>query len=137
MRRVAKGSASQPTEEQEQTAVVQYLELLKDQGKVLLFSAVPNNTYTRSWNQKRKQYAEGVRKGVPDLIIVTPSKVLFLEMKRERGGYPRPEQREWLEALNGKEVVSTWAGGFDEAKEKIDQVIGTERISDLLVGGEE
>lgn len=112
-----------PTEEQEQTAVVEYLEMLKKQGKVLLFSAVPNNTYTRSWNQRRKAKAEGVRKGVPDLIIVTKDKVLFLEMKRAKGTYPRPEQKEWLKVLDGKEVVSDWAKGFDEAKEKIDEVL--------------
>jgi len=112
------------SEEQEQTLVVEYLERLKAQGKVILFSAVPNNTYTRSWNQRRKQRAEGVRKGVPDLIIVfSNGKTLFLEMKRAKNSYPRPEQREWMEALNGTEVVADWAKGFDEAKEKIDGVL--------------
>jgi hypothetical protein len=43
------------TELQEQELVIEYLELLQRQGSVRVFSAVPNNTFTRSFNQLRKQ----------------------------------------------------------------------------------
>lgn len=110
------------TEYQEQIAVVEYLELLKKQGKILMFSATPNNTWTRSWGQKIKNKKEGVRRGYPDLTIVTPTTVLFLEMKRESGGVLSKEQKEWLAALGEKQTKQAVAKGFEEAKEIIDSL---------------
>lgn len=109
-----------PLEIHEQIAVIQYLELLQVQGKVLLFSAVPNNTFTKSWAQKIKQRKEGVRQGVPDILIVTPEKVLFLEMKRLMGGTVSPEQKLWNHHTNHKKTISAICKGFNEAKEFID-----------------
>lgn len=111
------------TEYQEQCMVVEYLDLLMQQGKVIVFSAVPNNTYTKSWSQLRKQKMEGVRPGVPDLIIVTPTTVLFLEMKRVSGGKIGDQQKVWLEALPHKEVVARVCKGFDEAKVVVDALL--------------
>lgn len=102
------GKPKPPTELEEQAAVVQYLELLKAQGKVVVFSAVPNNLFTRSWGIKMKQVKEGVRKGVPDLIVVTKKNILFIEMKRTKGGVLGLEQKVWQEAIiatGGKAVV--------------------------------
>lgn len=111
------------SEYEEQSALVEYLELLKSNGKILLFSAVPNNTFTRSWSQKRKQKMEGVRPGVPDLIIVTHNHVLFLEMKRGHLGKLSEYQKEWLSALPSKKVLATVAKGFDEAKKVVDTLL--------------
>lgn len=113
------------TEFWEQVAVVNYLEILKKKGSVKIFSAVPNNTYTKSWNQKRKQKMEGVRPGVPDLIIVTKRNVLFLEMKKRKGGVVRDSQKEWLETLEGKRTVARVARGAEEAIEILKEVIAT------------
>lgn len=41
----------------------------------------------------------GVRKGVPDYLLVVKNKLVFIEMKRSVGGTLRPTQRAWLEAL--------------------------------------
>ena len=112
-----------PTEHQEQSLLVEYLELLKKQGKVLIYGALPNNTYTKSWSQKRKQTAEGVKKGFPDMVIVFPGKVLFLEMKRSKGGVVSPDQWLWLKALADKETQTAVAKGFDQAKEIVDSFV--------------
>lgn len=112
-----------PTELQEQTIVVQYLELLKQQGKILAYCGLPNNTWTKSWSQKRKQTQEGVKKGFPDLVVVTKDTVLFLEMKRIKGGVLSPEQKEWLSILPEKKTQSVVAKGFDEAKKIIDNLV--------------
>ena len=56
-----------PTEEQEQMAFVQWLTL----NNIDHFR-VPNETFTRSWNQKRKNKALGVSSGVPDLFVILP-----------------------------------------------------------------
>lgn len=114
------------TEYQEQCLVVEYLEILKKKGVIKVFSAVPNNTYTKSFKQKRKQVAEGVRPGVPDMIVVSEKGVLFLEMKRVSGGQLSAYQKKWLQSLQfTKEPLlqAKVAKGFTEAKSIIDYFI--------------
>ena len=91
------------TEYDEQVAFVEWLEL-----KGLKFTAIPNSTYTTSWNQKRKNKAMGVRKGLPDLLVFIDNKqsitdnalLLFVEMKRPEGGVVSGEQKQWIVSLN-------------------------------------
>ena len=92
-----------PLEKHEQAAFVQWLEL---QG--LLFSATAQSTFTTSWNQKRLNHTTGLRKGVPDmLVIISPEQskdgeryILFIEMKRLKGGVVSKEQKHWIAAIN-------------------------------------
>ena len=107
-----------PLETDEQQAVVQYLEL-----KGLKFSSIPNSTYTKSWKQKAKNKAEGLRAGLPDLLIVLPNLLLFIEMKRTKGGVVSPVQKEWIEALNKIDgVKAIVCKGADEAIENIETI---------------
>ena len=101
--------------------VVNYLEELKMKGKVLCYSHIPSSTYTRSWPVKSRNKAMGVRPGVPDLLIVFPSEVLFLELKREVGGVLSVHQKQWIEDLksSGKVCVDV-AHGWSQAKHAID-----------------
>lgn len=105
----------------EQAQVVEYLELLKSQGKVVLFSAVPNNTWTKSWSQKLKAKKEGVRPGVPDMIVVTKNRLFFIEMKRVSGGVVSKDQKEWIEAINRVGIEARVCRGFEEAKKFVDE----------------
>lgn len=84
-----------PTEEVEQANFVHYLEL-----KGLRFTAIPNSTYTKSWAIKNRNTRMGVRAGLPDLLVIVPGKVIFIEMKREKGGVLSLMQKEWIAALN-------------------------------------
>lgn len=134
-----------PTEYEEQCLLVDYLEL-----KHLKFSKIAQETFTRSWGTVIKNKRSGVRKGVPDLLIIIPErktgkkihitpllgggltdeilcpKLLFLEMKRKKGGKVSPEQDSWLLEL-GKipHVVTAVCYGFEEAKLVIDQELKT------------
>jgi hypothetical protein len=108
-----------PLEIHEQMVVVDYLKLLMDQGKVIEYTALPNNTYTKSWNQKRKQKAEGLRPGFPDLCVVFPNHMNFIEMKRKRGGNVSKAQKDWNIAINNAGVKAYIAKGSDEAIEII------------------
>ena len=107
-----------PLEEIEQANFVDWLEL---QG--LKLSAIPNSTYTTSWNQKRKNYRQGLRAGLPDMIVlIAPEQskdgegyCLFIELKRLKGGKVSPEQQEWLDALNQTPVHAYLAQGCDAA----------------------
>ena len=109
-----------PLEIHEQIAVIDYLQILKESGKIVLYTALPNNTYTDSWTQKKKMTLEGVRKGYPDICVVGPRSMFFIEMKRLKGGVVSPHQKEWIEAINAVGISARVCKGFDEAKEFID-----------------
>lgn len=120
-------------EDQITMQVTEYLEVLKSTGKVIAFSHIPNSTFTRSWSVKRRNTAMGVRAGVPDMLIVFKDKVLFLELKRVKGGVLSPYQKEWIKAINAVEepaldsshryVIARVASGFDEAQAVIDECL--------------
>jgi len=111
---------SVPLESEEQRAVVDYLEF-----RGLKFSSIPNSTFTRSWKQKTKNKQEGLRAGLPDLLVVTKDHLLFIEMKRLKGGKVSSVQKEWLEALNkiNDGVVAKICKGAEEAIEFINKYI--------------
>lgn len=100
-----------PLEEVEQIAFVKWLEL-----KGLKFTAIPNSTYTKSIKQKVKNKRMGLRCGLPDLLIITPKGLVFVEMKRKQGSVTSDEQKEWIEALNKLQGVQAQVcKGADEA----------------------
>ena len=76
--------------------------------------ATAQSTFTNSWKALAQNRMAGVKKGIPDLIIVIPPmyrkngkwKTVFIEMKREKGGVASKEQKEWIAALDGSEGVS-------------------------------
>lgn len=123
-----------PTEYDEQVALIDWLELLG-----LRFSAVPNSTYTTSWNQKRRNHSMGVRAGVPDLFVLIPPNrskdnrghLVWIELKRVKGGVVSPEQKEWIESLNkvGGSVEAAVAKGSTEAKQRVLHHLKDEPIS--------
>ncbi len=109
--------------------VTDYLEVLKLQGKIVLFSHIPQETYTKSWSTKRKNTAMGVRAGVPDMLIVYHNHILFLELKRAKGGVVSEDQQKWINAINEVNplsyptVFAQVACGWDQAKEAIDSLM--------------
>lgn len=111
-----------PTEEQEQMAFVQWLAL-----KHIDHFRVPNETFTKSWNQKRKNKALGVSSGVPDLFVILPkpyNRLVAIEMKRIKGGVTSESQKIWLHKLNAARVEAVVCKGCDEAIEFINSKIG-------------
>ena len=64
-----------PTEESEQIVFCQYLEL-----KNIKYSAIAHSTYCTSWSQKAKNKRTGLKRGVPDLLILLEEqkKIIFL-----------------------------------------------------------
>ena len=107
----------------EQEKVVKYLEELLAKGDILEFSAIPSSTFTRSWNQKRKNTAMGVKKGLPDLLIVHNNGLLFIELKRLKGGVTSKEQKRWITHLNTTGAVAVVCKGAEEAKVVINEVV--------------
>ena len=112
------------SEDQEQLRVVAYLEALKLQGKVLIFTAHADNMYVPIGTAVRAKRL-GKRAGFPDFTIVTAKKkVLHIELKKAKGGVVSKPQKEWIEALNTCEGVTAWVcEGFEKAKRAIDLYI--------------
>ncbi len=114
-----KGDNATPHEDQECATLVEYLEL-----RGVRYSHIHHEMYTTSRMQKAKMKRLGVKSGVPDYIICFPGKLLFIEMKREKGGRVSDSQAEWIESLNGvPNVRAVVCYGFDEARKVIDEYL--------------
>lgn len=100
-----------PYEEEEANTLAEWLRL-----KGLKFAHIPNETFTKSWKQKNKNKTAGVSPGVPDYMIITPKGLLFIELKRRKGGVLSPAQKKWIDALNKlKGVQAEVCKGAEEA----------------------
>ena len=106
-----------PTEDQEQIAVVQYCIL-----KGYPHWHTPNSTFTKSWKQKTKNKAMGVSPGVPDLGVIVNNRLIFIEMKRVKGGSLSEHQKLWIANLERAKVPVRVCKGFKEAKAFIDEI---------------
>jgi len=114
------------TEHQEAIVLANWLRLNN-----YTFHHSPNETYTKSWNQKRKNKLEWVSKWFPDYTIILKIKaLLFIELKKARwpkwglnGSQISPEQIQWCESLNKcwniQAEICHWA---DEAIELINRL---------------
>lgn len=107
-----------PLEEDECRTLVEWMD-----WNGLKFSHMAQETYTKSWKQKAKNTALGVRKGVPDYLVIIPqeksasnlSELIFIEMKRQNGGRLSEHQKEWIEAIKDCCTPVYVCYGADEA----------------------
>ncbi len=113
-----------PLETDEQYKVCQYLDLLKIKGHDILYSATAQNTYTKSWKQKRTNSKLGVHKGLPDLVIIINKVLIFIEMKRLQGSKTSLEQKLWNQKLNDAGEYSYICKGHQEAIKLINKLTG-------------
>lgn len=114
-----------PTESVEQIKVVQYLDILERQGKVLWYTASANWQFQKSMAVKMKMKREWVRAWMPDIMILFQKYLVFIEMKRLKWSTTTKEQKKAIEAINivwdPKWIVAWYiAHWFDEAKTIID-----------------
>lgn len=130
-----------PYEDQEQETFVKWLD---DNGYPRF--RVPNETYTKSHKQRIKNKKLGVSSGVPDLAVVVPntgtrrvyvetldsddsadydqpiSRLVFIEMKRKKGGTTSANQKKWIKTLNEAGVQTVVCKGCDAAIEFIKSI---------------
>lgn len=105
------------TEEVEQRNFVRWLD-----AKGYKYTSIPNSTYTKSWAQKRKNTAMGLRAGFPDMVVIANGKFICVEMKRERGGVISTFQKDWIEAIKQTGVPVAVCAGAAEAIKFINSV---------------
>ena len=102
------------TEHQEQVLFLAEFELRWPNVRIL---AIPNGG-ARNIVTAVNLKAEGVRSGVPDLLV--PAWGMWIEMKRAKGGRLSPEQKDWIEYLKSIGHTVIVAKG---ATDGIEQVI--------------
>lgn len=108
-----------PTEHIEQTNFVNWMEYNYPEHRLF---AIPNGD-KRNISVAKRLKEEGVRPGVPDLMI--PSLFLFIEMKRIKGSSTSKQQKGWHEYLKSAGYKVHVCKGAIEAKQV---------ITDLLTG---
>ena len=103
-----------PSEHHEQAEVVMWFR--RKYGTIRIF-AIPNGGF-RSRATAARLKAEGVSPGVPDLFV--PKHLLWIEMKRLKGGKLSLEQRDWQRYLVD-DCQHTWivCHGAEDAKAQI------------------
>ena len=103
-----------PSEDDEEHVLSEYCDLRG--WKHTHFS---NETYTTSWNQKRKMKYLGVHSGIPDHFILIPVKgqlvPVFIEMKRQKGGTISDDQFLWVKRLRMAGMYATVCEGGQKA----------------------
>ncbi len=116
-------SPSVPSEHEEQVYLAKYLDL-----RGVLWCHVPNETGTRhGFGLRRRMEAEGVKPGVPDVLVFGPFAIpggfltvipgIAIELKRPGSeNDTRPSQEDWLHSLDAR-GWHTFVGNADEAIE--------------------
>ncbi len=108
----------QPTEEQEQAVIFQWAELMVNRHPELrLLYHTPNGGY-RSKPEAVRFKRIGVKAGVPDLCLPVARKGyhgLYIELKRQKGGRLREDQKQWLDDLFEQGYLAVRCDGADEA----------------------
>ena len=82
----------------------------------LLF-AIPNGG-KRDYRTAKILQSEGVRSGIPDLMLAIPKGMhhgLFIEMKKKKGGVVSDAQREMMDILNALGYKAVICHGCDDA----------------------
>jgi len=91
-------TAKYPTEAEEQEAFVEWLSIYG-----IAHFAAPSSFFgdksKRFYGMIAKLKKQGWSSGWPDLVILLPGKVLFIEMKRIKGGVVSEQQKAWHKAL--------------------------------------
>ena len=105
-------SKTSPSEHSEQVGFINWFRV--KYPNVLIF-AIPNGE-KRAITVAKRLKAEGVVRGIPDLLI--PQWTLWVEMKRISGGRLSPEQKamiQYLEGIGQKVIVAK--GAADASKQ--------------------
>lgn len=103
------------TEAQVQEALVNYCDL-----RHWPIFHIPNGG-SRNKKEAKNLKRQGVRAGVPDLMVPVPKRGcngLFIELKVGRNK-PTEKQLEWLDLLNENGYKAVVCYGFDEARETV------------------
>ena len=112
------------SEHQEQVALMEWAKRLEPQHPELaLLYAIPNwHGHHSNPIQGARTAREGRKPGVPDLCLPVARQGyhgMYIEMKKVKGGRLRPEQIDWLSALNHQQYLAISSFGWVNAARAI------------------
>lgn len=107
-----------PSEDVEQIHFVQWLD---EEG--IPYWHTNNEMWTKSWKQKTRAKAMGVKSGIPDLFLAFDGKLVGIEMKRTKGGVVSDNQKYWGTILEGSGVPCFVCRGCDHAIATVEQLL--------------
>jgi hypothetical protein len=84
------------------------------------------NARKRNMRQVARDKAAGLLGGAPDLVIACRSRIIFCEMKSEKGSV-RPDQIEVHRILGAMGHVVIVCYGFEDAKRQLTELLGPAR----------
>lgn len=116
------------SEHHEQSELMKWAELNRQKFPMLKALFAIANGGHRHITVAMQMKAEGVKPGVPDLMLPYPSNGyngLFVEMKRRVGGRLSEEQKQWREMLQGYGYCVRVCKGWEEAKDAITDYLTT------------
>lgn len=109
-----------PFEDDEQIAFINWF---KYKYKDYLIFSIPNGG-SRNKIEASKLKKTGLTPGIPDLIILMPNKeILFLEMKRQKGGILSPVQKTIIKIIESFGFTVLIGYGFLDAKSKFEDYL--------------
>lgn len=120
-----------PTEHDEQVAFIRWAEGTLNPHVFALLFAIPNGGQ-RSKAVAGKLKAEGVKAGIPDLMLAVPRNSyhgLFIEMKKPAGGSVSPSQAKMVLKLQGEGYHVEICNGCDEAVKAVQTYLGMEGLA--------
>lgn len=91
-----------------------------------LMFAIPNGA-SKSMSQAVKFKREGLKSGVPDVMLALPRggwHGLFIELKRQKGGVLSDTQKAYEQVLSSAGYAWTRCNGFDAARAAIVRYLG-------------
>jgi hypothetical protein len=123
-----------PTEAQEQAVVVAYLLLKKIPHFMVPNDATWAGALRAAGANAGKVHqiiaamkCQGLTPGAPDLVVITRSGVLFLEMKRQKRGKQSDAQKRFQALVESRDQRYFVAHGAKEAILKIEQMEGAKK----------
>ena len=112
------GISWQPTEEQEQMAVIEWRDLMVNQFPELRLLIHIGNGGLRSKPEAVRFKKMGVHPGVSDLFLPVARggfHGLWVEMKRQKGGKLSEPQKQWIEDMTAEHYLAVRADGAEAA----------------------
>lgn len=122
--------ASEPLEAEEQKMLFKWAEIMEMQYPELRFMYHVPNGGRRRTKEAANLKAEGVKAGVPDVVIPAARGCfhgLYIEMKRQKSGSLSQDQKDYLDFLQKQGYCAVMCRGWKQAASTILMYLGSKK----------
>lgn len=121
------GKMREPLEAEEQRALFEWAAIMERRYPELRFMYHVPNGGKRNAKEAALMKAEGVKAGVPDIVLPTARGQyhgLYIELKRQKSGRLSQEQKEYLNHLQAQGYYAVMCRGWRQAANMIVNYLG-------------